>query len=259
VSVIPPSALVAGVAAGLLASLGARAAVAEELLVFAAATLKTALDEVAEAYQRGGGGTIRISYAPSPALVKQLENGAPADLFISADTDWMDAAQSKALIRRETRVDLLSSRLVLIAPRGSTVSAEITSGFPLADLLANGRLAMCDPMMMPAGRYGRAALQSLGVWSAVQDHVANADSIRAALVYVARGEAPLGIVFDTDAATDPGVRIVGVFPSNSHPPIVYPVAVTAVSEHVDAPKFLAFLRSTDAKGIFERLGYTFLP
>jgi molybdate transport system substrate-binding protein len=129
----------------------------------------------------------------------------------------------------------------------------------LADLLANGRLAMCDPMMMPAGRYGRAALQSLGVWSAVQDHVANADSIRAALVYVARGEAPLGIVFDTDAATDPEVRIVGVFPSDSHPPIVYPVAVTAISTHVDAPKFLAFLRSTDAKGIFERLGYRFLP
>jgi molybdate transport system substrate-binding protein len=244
--------------AAALAILGAPAAAAEELLVFAAATLKPALDEVADQYRRGGG-AIKISYAPSPALVKQLENAAPADLFISADSDWMDAAQAKALIRPETRVDLLSSRLVLIAPRGSTASTEIEPGFPLADLLGSGRLAMCDPMMMPAGRYGRAALQALGVWSAVQDRVANADSVRAALVYVDRGEAPFGIVFDTDAATDPGVRIVGVFPGDSHPPIVYPVAVTAVSKNADAGKFLAFLRSSGAKAIFERLGYTFLP
>jgi molybdate transport system substrate-binding protein len=251
--------VVALVAAGLLTTVPTRAVAAEDLLVFAAATLKNALDQAAVAYQSGGGTPVRISYGPSPALVKQLEAGAPADLFISADPDWMDDAAAKGLIRKETRIDLLSSRLVLIAPAGSTVSAEIKPGFPLAQLLGDGRLAMCDPMMMPAGRYGRASLQALGVWPAVQGHVANAESVRAALAYVSRGEAPLGVVFDTDAASDPGVRIVGVFPRDSHPPIVYPAAVTAGSRSPEAPRFLAFLQSPDAKAIFIALGYTFIP
>lgn len=185
------SALMAVAAAGSLPSLGTRAGAADDLLVFAATTLKPALDDVAYAYRRSGGSAVRISYAPSPALVQQLDAGAPADLFVSADADWMDVAVEKALVRKETRVDLMSSRLVLIAAQDSTVAAEIGPGFPLADLLAGGRLAMCDPMMMPAGRYGRAALQALGVWSAVKDRVANAESVRAAVTYVARGEVPL--------------------------------------------------------------------
>ncbi|MGO8919902.1 MAG: molybdate ABC transporter substrate-binding protein [Stellaceae bacterium] len=251
--------LVAVVVAGLLTALHARAAAAEELMVLAAATVKNALDQVAVAYRSGGGTMVQISYGPSPALVKQLEAGAPADLFLSADPDWMDDAAAKGLIRKETRVDLLSSRLVLIAPAGSAISTDIKPGFPLAQLLGDGRLAMCDPMMMPAGRYGRASLQSLGVWPAVEGHVANANSVRAALAYVSRGEAPLGVVFDTDAAIDPGVRIVGMFPRDSHPPIVYPAAITAASRNPEAPKLLAFLQSADAKAIFVRLGYTFMP
>jgi molybdate transport system substrate-binding protein len=252
-------ALLAVVAAALSPALGRRAVAADDLLVFAATTLKPALDDVADAYRRSGGGAARISYAPSSALVQQLDAGAPAELFISADADWMDAAAAKALIRKETRVDLLTSRLVLVAPRDSAVTAEIKPGFPLADLLAGGRLAMCDPMMMPAGRYARAALQTLGVWSAVKDRVANAESVRAALTYVARGEAPLAVVFDTDAAADPDVKVVGVFPSDSHPPIVYPAALTAVGKDPEAPKFLAFLQSAEARAIFERRGYAVRP
>jgi molybdate transport system substrate-binding protein len=248
--------LLAVVASALLPCLVARAAAAEDVLVFAAATLQNALNEAVEAYRRDGGSPVRVSYAPSPALVRQLEAGAPADLLISADADWMDDAARKALIRKETRVDLLASRLVLIAPSDSAVSTEIAPGFPLATLLKGGRLAMCDPMMMPAGRYGRAALQALGIWSSVADRVANADSVRAALVYVARGEAPLGIVFDTDAAADSAVKVVGVFPPDSHPPILYPAALTAASRNGEAGKFLSFLRSAKARAIFERLGYT---
>jgi len=252
-------ALLAVIALALSSDFGRPSVAADDLLVFAATTLKPALDEVADAYRRSGGAAVRISYAPSPALVQQLDAGAPADLFISADADWMDVAAEKALIRKETLVDLMSSRLVLIAARDSTVAAEIKPGFPLADLLAGGRLAMCDPMMMPAGRYGRAALQTLGVWSTVKDRVADAESVRAAVTYVARGEVPLAVVFDTDAAADPDVKIVGVFPNESHPPIVYPAALTAAGTNAEAPKFLAFLGSTTAKAIFERHGYTVPP
>lgn len=246
-------------AAGLIALLHIRAAAAEELLVFAAATLRNALDAAVTAYHADGGMVVRVSYAPSPALVKQLEAGAPADLLLSADSDWMDVAAAKGLIRGETRVDLLSSRLVLIAAADSALKTEIKPGFPLAALLGGGRLAMCDPMMMPAGRYGRAALQSLGVWPAVEAQVANAESVRAALAYVSRGEAPLGIVFDTDAATDAGVKVIGIFPDDSHPPIVYPAAITASSRNPGAPRLLAFLRSSEAKAIFLRLGYRVAP
>jgi molybdate transport system substrate-binding protein len=154
----------------------------------------------------------------------------------------------------------LSSQLVLIAARDSAATADIKPGFNLAALLGSGRLAMCDPMMMPAGRYGRAALQSLGAWDAVKTRVAEAATVRAALTYVSRGEAPLGIVFDTDAAVDQGVKIIGVFPRDSHPPIVYPVALTATGgTNPDAARFLDFLKSAGAKAIFESHGYTFLP
>jgi molybdate transport system substrate-binding protein len=250
--------IVAVIVAGII-GLPVQRAHAEDLMVFAAMTLQGALDDAAGAYQHQSGNNVIVSYGPSAALVKQIDNGAPADIFISADSDWMDAAQARGLIHDSTRVDLLSSQLVLIAPRNSSVSAAIKAGFPIEQMLGNGRLVMCDPMMMPAGRYGRAALQNLGVWQAVQDRVANADNVRAALAFVSRGEAPLGVVFDTDAALDKGVKIVGVFPAESHPPIVYPAAVIASSDNPAAEEFLAFLRSAAAKSIFERNGYIFLP
>jgi molybdate transport system substrate-binding protein len=247
------------VIAGVIASVGLSPAHAEDLMVFAAITLQDALDDAAIAYKNQSGINVILSYGPSAALVKQIENGAPADILISADSDWMDAAQTKGLLHDSTRVDLLSSQLVLIAPRNSSVAAVIKPGFPIQQMLGDGRLVMCDPMVMPAGRYGRASLQNLGVWQTVQDRVANADNVRAALAFVSRGEAPLGIVFDTDAALDGGVKIVGVFPAESHPPIVYPAAMIASSDNPAAETFLQFLKSADAKPIFERYGYIFIP
>jgi len=234
-------------------------AAAPNIMVFAATTLKNALDDAAALYHTRYKTDVTLVYGPSPALVKQIENGAPADLFISADPDWMDAAQQRGLIRTATRINLLSSRLVLIAPKLASVATAIKPGFPIAKLLGNGRLAMCDPMMMPAGRYGRDALERLGVWQSVRDRVANAADVRAALAYVSRGEAPLGIVFDTDAALDPGVRVVGIFPPDTHPPIIYPVAMTASSAAPDAKRFMDFLQSPAAGAIFAKYGYRFLP
>jgi molybdate transport system substrate-binding protein len=246
-------------AALLVAALSLTPARADTVIGLAAMTLQGALDDAAVAYKSQTGVDVVFSYGPSAALVKQIENGAPADIFVSADSDWMDAAQTKGLIHDSTRIDLLSSQLVLIAPRNSSVAAAIKPGFPIQQMLGDGRLVMCDPMMMPAGRYGRASLQSLGVWQSVQDRLANADNVRAALAFVSRGEAPLGIVFDTDAALDAGVKIVGMFPPESHPPIAYPAAMIASSDNPAAESFLAFLKSADAKPIFERNGYIFLP
>jgi molybdate transport system substrate-binding protein len=172
---------------------------AQPVVVFAAATLKDAFDAVAVAAEASIHVPVKAVYGPSPTLVKQLENGAPADIFFSADADRMNEAIARKVVDPGTRVDLLSSNLVLIAPAAQAVETPIKPGFSLVSMLGDGRLAMCDPMMMPAGRYGRAALQTLGVWDSVKDRVANAEDVRAALVYVARGEAPLGIVFDTDA------------------------------------------------------------
>jgi molybdate transport system substrate-binding protein len=231
---------------------------AEDVVGLAAMTLQNVIDDVAGAYEQQTGATVAFSYGPSPALVKQIENGAPVDIFISADSDWMDEAEAKGLIRAGTRINLMSSQLVLIAPRERAMPVKIEPGFPLRDMVGDGHLIMCDPMMMPAGRYGRAALQSLGVWQTIRDRVANADNVRAALAFVSRGEAPLGIVFDTDAALDTGVKIVGVFPKDSHPPIVYPAAMIGSSEHSEAASFLVFLTSTKAKAIFEKYGYSLL-
>jgi molybdate transport system substrate-binding protein len=244
---------------GLLVNFSCNEALAKDLLVFTAMTLQGALDEAASKYESPSGANINVSYGPSAALVKQIDNGAPADLFISADSGWMDTAEAKGLIRAGSRVDLLSSRLVLIAPSQSSVNAVIEAGFPLKQMLGDGRLVMCDPMMMPAGRYGRASLEYLGVWQTVQDRIVNADNVRAALAFVTRGEAPLGIVFDTDAALDSGVKIIGIFPAESHPPIVYPAAVIASSDNSEAESFLEFLKSGAAKSVFEKAGYIFLP
>lgn len=242
-----------------LPAAAARATAAEPVTIFAAATLKDALDAVDAAAEARLHIKVTAVYGPSPALVKQLENGAPGDIFFSADADWMDEAVARKIVDPLSRVDLLSSKLVLIAPASHAAMIPIVAGFPLATMLGDGRLAMCDPMMMPAGRYGRAALQKLGVWDEVKDRVANAANVRVALAYVARREAALGIVFDTDARIDPHVAIVGTFPANSHPPIVYPVAAVARRHNPDAARLLAFLTAATAKKIFESYGYGVLP
>jgi molybdate transport system substrate-binding protein len=229
-----------------------------DILVFAAASLKNALDEAAAQWQRESGKKVVISYAASNTLIKQIEQGAPADMFISADLDWMDYGQQKGLIKPDTRSNLLGNRLVLIAPKDSNISANIQPGFDLAALLKGGRLAMGNVDAVPAGKYGKASLEKLGAWDGVKDKIAQAESVRAALLFVARGEAPLGIVYQTDAAADPTVKIVGTFPENTHPPIIYPIALTKESTNPDAVAFLNFLRSPAARPAFERQGFTVL-
>ena len=248
------------VAAGLTSGVGAAPAVAQshDVLVFAAASLKNALDEVAAQWQRESGKKVAISYAASNTLIKQIEQGAPVDIFISADLDWMDYGQQKGLIKPDTRVNLLGNRIVLIAPKDSTVSVNVQPGFDLAALLKGGRLAMGNVDAVPAGKYGKAALEKLGAWDGVKDKIAQAESVRAALVLVSRGEAPLGIVYQTDAASDPSVKIVGVFPENAHPPIIYPIALTKDSANADAQAFLNYIKSPAARPAFERQGFTVL-
>ena len=243
-------------------ALGAGAAPAaaqnRDILVFAAASLKNALDEAAAQWQRESGKKVVISYAASNTLIKQIEQGAPADMFISADLDWMDYGQQKGLIKPDTRSNLLGNRLVLIAPKDSNISANIQPGFDLAALLKGGRLAMGNVDAVPAGKYGKASLEKLGAWDGVKDKIAQAESVRAALLLVGRGEAPLGIVYQTDAAADPTVKIVGTFPENTHSPIIYPIALTKDSTNPDALAFLNFIRSPAARPIFERQGFTVL-
>ena len=248
------------VAAGLAWTAGAVPAVAQgkDVLVFAAASLKNALDEIAGQWQRESGKKTVISYAASNTLIKQIEQGAPADIFISADLDWMDYGQQKGLLKPDSRFNLLGNRLVLIAPKDANVSVNIQPGFDLAALLKGGRLAMGNVDAVPAGKYGKAALEKLGAWDGVKDKIAQAESVRAALLLVARGEAPLGIVYQTDAAADPTVKIVGTFPENTHPPIIYPIALTKDSTNPDAVAFLNFLRSPAARPAFERQGFTVL-
>jgi molybdate transport system substrate-binding protein len=228
------------------------------VLVFAAASLKNALDEIAAQYERETGKKVTISYGASPALAKQIEAAAPADLFISADLDWMDYLQTRNLIKTDTRGNMLGNRLVLIAPRDSQASIKIGPGFPLVELLGGGRLAMADPKAVPAGKYGRAALETLGVWQAVEPRVAAAENVRAALALVSRGEAPLGIVYQTDAAADSNVKIVGMFPADTHPPIIYPAAVTGTSTNGDSATFLAYMRAPGARPAWEKQGFTVL-
>jgi molybdate transport system substrate-binding protein len=235
------------------------AAAADNIVVFAAASLKNALDDAATAFQQQDGAKTSISYAASSALAKQIEAGAPADIFISADLDWMDYVEQRKLIKPETRKNLLGNHLVLVAPAASDIKVEIKPNFPLAALLKDGRLAIADPAAVPAGKYGKAALEKLGVWSSVADRLAPAENVRSALVFVSRQEAPLGIVYETDAAADKGVKVVAVFPEETHPPVVYPIALTAGSKNPEAAKFLAFLESAAAKPFFEKQGFTVLP
>jgi molybdate transport system substrate-binding protein len=237
----------------------ARAQDRPPLLVFAAASMKNALDEVANAWTKRSGIAVRTSYAASSALAKQIEQGAPADLFISADRDWMDYVEAKKLVRAGTRHDLLGNALVLIVPKDAAIrSVDVTADFPLARLLGDGRLAVAGTATVPAGKYAKAALIKLGAWDSVEKRLAEAENVRAALAYVARGEAPLGIVYATDAAAEPSVKIVGRFPDGSHPPIVYPMAIPAESRHAAAEALRHYLAGPEARPMFERHGFTVL-
>jgi molybdate transport system substrate-binding protein len=229
-----------------------------DIVVFAAASLKTALDAVNAQWQKATGRKAVISYAASPALAKQIEQGAPAQVFISADLDWMDYLAQKNLIKPETRSNLLGNRLVLIAPRDRAQPLEVAQGFDLIGRLATGRLALANVEAVPAGKYAKAALIKLGVWDGVAAKTAQTENVRAALLLVSRGEAPAGIVYQTDAASDANVAIIGTFPEDTHPPIVYPVALTAAAAHPDARAFLAFLTSGEAKPLFRAHGFTVL-
>jgi molybdate transport system substrate-binding protein len=243
----------------LAGALGANASAQEsKLVVFAAASLKDALDEVNAAYRREKNQEITTSYASSPTLAKQIEAAAPADIFISADLDWMDYLAKRNLIKPETRTNLLGNKLVLIAPADSTVKLDIGPNFPLAPALGNGRLAIADPSAVPAGKYGKAALEALSVWSSVADKLAPAENVRATLLLVSRGEAPLGIVYQTDAAADKGVKVLGTFPANTHPPIIYPIAAVAASTNPGNIGYIAFLKSPAAAAVFEKQGFTVL-
>lgn len=228
------------------------------VLVFAAASLTNALDDINAQYQRETGKRVMISYAATSTLAKQIEAGAPADIFVSADLDWMDYLAKRNLIKPQTRTNLLGNRLVLVSPKDSRKTFDIAPGFPLANELGDGKLAMADTATVPAGKYGRAALEALGIWGSVKNKIAQAENVRVALLLVARGEAPFGVVYQTDAAVEPGVRIAGIFPDNTHPSIVYPIALTAQSRNRDAASFLAYLESAKARPLFERRGFTVL-
>jgi molybdate transport system substrate-binding protein len=227
-------------------------------MVFAAASLQNALDEIDAAFTAKNGIKIVASYAASSALAKQIEQGAPADIFVSADTDWMDYAASKKIINEPTRVNLLGNSLVLIAPKDSKIGdVTIGPGFDLAKLVGDGKIATADVKSVPVGKYAKASLEKLGAWSAAEPKFAMSENVRAALALVARGEAVFGIVYATDAKVEPSVKIVDTFPADSHPPIVYPIAATTTAK-TEATDYLAFLRSPAAKAILERYGFTFL-
>jgi molybdate transport system substrate-binding protein len=228
------------------------------IVIFAAASMKNALDDVDDGFTKKTDIKVVASYAASSALMKQIEQGAPADVFLSADVNWMDYGAKRNLIETNTRVDLLGNRLVLIAPRDSKIGdVKIVPGFDLAGLAGTGRIATGDVRAVPAGLYARAALEKLGVWTSVESKMAMAENVRAALVLVARGEAPLGIIYETDARIDPGVKIVGVFPEDTHPPVVYPVALTKDAKP-DAAQYLAFLGTPEATAVFQHYGFDVL-
>lgn len=232
-------------------------AAAEEVVVFAAASMKTALDKVAEEFQAATGNTVTISYAGSNALAKQIIEGAPADIFVSAAVNWMDEVEKAGLVAEGTRKDMFSNALVLVAS-GDAAPVEIGPGFDLAGLLGEGKLAMALVDSVPAGQYGKASLESLGIWSAVEPSVAQADNVRAALALVATGEAPYGIVYATDAAAEPGVTVVGTFPADSHPDITYPGALlTGAADEADRA-FYEAITSDAGDAVFAEQGFVIL-
>jgi molybdate transport system substrate-binding protein len=232
-------------------------AFAADLTVLAAASLTDAMNEIAADYKKDTGKDVAVSLGASSALARQIEASGGADMFISADLDWMDYLDNKGLIAHETRENLLGNRLVLVAAKDATANITIAPHFDLNGALHGGRLAIADPDSVPAGKYGRSALTTLGAWNGVVDHLVNAENVRVALAYVARGEAPLGIVYETDAKAEPKVKVVGVFPEDSHAPILYPAALTKDAKP-EAKAFLAYLASPTARAVFVKDGFTFL-
>lgn len=230
---------------------------APPITVFAAASLKETLDEAGALYARGHGTAVRASYGASSALARQIEDGAPADVFVSADLDWMDELQAKRLIDIKTRRDVAGNALVLIAPADAQAPAlTLKRGLDLRPALgADGRVALALTASVPAGKYGRAALESLGAWSTVQPRVVEAENVRAALQLVARGEAALGVVYASDAQAEPRVRVVARLPASTHPRIVYPAARIVASTHPRATEFVAWLRSPAAQAVFRKHGF----
>ena len=251
----PRGARFAGRVLALCAVLAAPAALAAQVTVFAAASLKESLDAVVQAYERASGDKVVVSYAGSNALAKQIENGAPADVFFSADTDWIAYLEKRGLTVPGSRRDLLGNDLVLVEPAARRTSLGLVPGVDLASALGNGRIALANPEAVPAGKYAKDALTMLGAWTSVEKRLAPTDNVRAALLLVARGEAPFGIVYRTDALAEPRVRIVDKFPEATHPRIVYPVVRVKRSANPSAAKFADYLGSTEARGIFERHGF----
>jgi molybdate transport system substrate-binding protein len=227
---------------------------ARPLTVFAAASLSDALKEVSDVYTKNSGTQTRLSFAASSALARQIEAGARVDVFFSADTDWVDYLQQRALVDGGTRRNILSNRLVLIAPSNSTVNIQIAPNFPLAAAIGKSRLATGDPDSVPVGRYARSALTTLGVWSEIADRVVRADNVRVALAYVARGEAALGIVYETDALIEKKVRVVDVFAANTHLPILYPLVLTRDAS-ASAKAYADFVAGPEAAAIFKKYGF----
>lgn len=227
-------------------------------LFMAAASLKNAFDDIAQDWKTETGKTVTFSFAASSALAKQVEQGAPADLFASADLDWMDYLDQRGLIRPGTRSNLLGNSLVLIAPADTPRTFALAKGADLRAFIGDGRLAVADVNAVPAGKYAKQALQALNLWTGVETRLAQSDNVRATLALVARGEAVAGIVYATDAASEPRVKVLGTFPADSHAPIVYPAAIVAASTNPDAPSFLAYLRSPAARRAYAAHGFTVL-
>ena len=238
-----------------LAPTAARAQDDAGLTVFAAASLKEALDEAAAAYRKQTGVPVRVSYAASSALARQIEQGAPADVFFSADLEWMDYLQKRNRLDVATRRSLLGNRLVLIAPRASKAQVDLKRPATLLAALGDGRLAVGQTRTVPAGKYAKASLESLSLWNGVRPRLAESESVRAALMLVARGETPLGIVYASDAKSEPDVRVVATFPEDSHPPIVYPVAALRGARAAQAARFVQWLASPAADALFTKRGF----
>ena len=232
---------------------------AADLTIFAAASLKEALDENVKAFSAKTAHRVRVSYAASNALAKQIENGAPADGFISADEEWMDYVAKKNLLAPGTRRNLVTNSLVLVAPAGSKVELRIAPNFALARALQGGRLALANPDVVPAGKYARAALTTLGVWAGVEKKLTRSENVRASLVLVARGEAPLGIVYATDAKAEPKVRVLDTFSAGLHPPVLYPAAVVMGKLNPVMQSLLDYLGGAEARSVWSRHGFGVAP
>jgi molybdate transport system substrate-binding protein len=236
----------------------ARADSAAEVMVFAASSLTGVMNELGGAYEKKARVHVTLSFAASSVLARQIENGAPAQLFASADEDWMNYLAERQLIDPGSRADIARARLVLIAPADSRIELKIAPRFRLREALAGGRLAVADPASVPAGKYARAALENLGVWPDVASSLVQAENVRSALMFVARGDAPLGVVYDTDARDDNRVCVVDVFPESTHPPIRYPMALTRNATPA-AKTFLEYLRGPDGQAAFRKYGFTSPP